>query len=83
MAREGYVVGGLVVDAKEFVFALKVIFVRQKPDGTIDPKDSYQSDWIGSPSGGPTKTLDAKGAKVIGIHGRRTAVIGAIGLVTE
>jgi hypothetical protein len=82
-AKDGYVVGGLVVDASDFVFAVKAVFVRLNPDGSLNSNDTYTSEWIGAPSGGTTKTLDAKGAKVIGIHGRGLAVVDAIGLVTE
>ena len=82
-AREGYVLGGLIVDAGDLVFAVKGVFVRLNPDGTVNPADTYTSEWIGHPSGGSPRTLDAKGARVIGIHGRVMAVIDAIGLVTE
>lgn len=83
LAKDGYVVGGLIVDAGDFVFAVKAVFVRLNPDRSLNSGDTYTSDWIGTPSGGATKTLDAKDAKVIGIHGRGLAVVDAIGLVTE
>jgi hypothetical protein len=83
LAKDGYVVSGLIVDAGDFVFAVKAVFVRLNPDGSLNSSDTYTSDWIGTPSGGATKSLDAKGAKVIGIHGRGVAVVDAIGLVTE
>lgn len=83
VAKEGYAVGGLIVDAQEYVSAVKVVFVRLQADGRPNPADTYTSDWIGHPTGGPTRTLDAKGAKVIGVHGRRAAVLDAIGLLLE
>lgn len=83
VAKEGYAVGGLKIDAPKYVSAVQIIFQRIKPDGQLDPKDSYTSDWIGKPSGKETPTVDGGGKKVIGIYGRRGAIIDALGLVFE
>jgi pimeloyl-ACP methyl ester carboxylesterase len=83
MARDGYAVGALEVDAAEFVNAVRVVFMRIDAQGRLDPKDSYKSDWIGAASGRPTQTLGGDGSKVIGIYGRRTAVLDAVGLLLE
>jgi len=82
-AREGYGVGALDVEAGKLVHAVRVVFMRLKPDGQLDPSDSYKSDWIGASAGGPAKTLGGDGKKVIGLHGRRGAVLDAVGLVLE
>ena len=83
LAKEGYTVGGLVVDADGFVVAVQVIFVRLKPDGKPNPADRYTSDWIGKSSGKPPQTLDAQGATIIGLHGGRAAVLDSVGLILE
>jgi hypothetical protein len=55
--------------------------MKAQPDGRLDPKDSYTSDWLGRPSGREPKVVGGKGQAVVGVHGRRGAVIDAIGLV--
>ena len=79
VAKKGYIVGGLVVDAKDDVNAFRVIFVRFK-DGRSDPTDSYKSDWIGEPTGVQT-TLDGQGKTVVGICGIKTFSFVSLGLV--
>ena len=82
-AREGYGLGALEVDAATYVSAVRPIYMRIKPDGQLDPADTYQGEWIGTPTGRATKTLRGGQSKVIGICGRRAAVLDAVGLVTE
>lgn len=83
MARDGYVVGGIEVDALEFVDAMALVFVRVAPGGELDLADTYTSDWIGKPSGRPPRTLSGGGKKVIGLHGRGAAILDSVGLVLE
>lgn len=83
VAREGYAVAALEVDADQYVFAVRVVFARLKDDGSVDAADTYTSDWIGHPSGGSVRKLDGAGAKIIGIYGRGTAMVDAVGLVLE
>lgn len=83
LAKSGYAVGGLVVDADQFVNAVQPIFMKLRTDGTLDPSDRYDGPWLGQPSGKPTRTIDGRGAKVIGVHGRGAAVLDAVGLVFE
>lgn len=81
MAKPGYAVGALAVDSSEFVNALCITFMRIKPDGTLDPSDTYNSPVIGTASGQTTTKLGGTGAPVVGIHGRRGAILDAVGLV--
>jgi len=81
LARDGYALGGLEVDADDYVDAVALVFMRITADGRLDPTDSYTSEWIGNPSGNATHTLGGDGTKVIGICGRGAAVLDAIGLV--
>jgi hypothetical protein len=83
VAKEGYAVGGLKIDAPRYVSAVQIIFYRLKADGQLDPQDSYTSEWLGKPSGKAAPTVDGAGKKVIGIFGRRGAVLDALGLVFE
>ncbi len=81
MAKEGYAVGGMKIDAPKYVSAVQVVFYRLKDDGQLDPNDSYTSDWLGTPSGKEVPVIEGAGKQVIGIHGRRGAVLDALGLV--
>jgi hypothetical protein len=82
-AREGYVVSGLKVDAEKLVNAMQLVFARVDDDGKLDLGDTYTSDWLGTPTGRKVRTIDGKGRPVIGIHGRRAAVLDSIGLVLQ
>ncbi|QGQ26152.1 hypothetical protein F1728_27255 [Gimesia benthica] len=83
MAKEGYAVGGMKIDAPKYVSAVQVVFYRLTDDGQLDPNDSYTSDWLGTPSGKEVPVIEGAGKQVIGIHGRRGAVLDALGLVFE
>jgi len=83
VAKVGYAVAGLEVDADQYVFAVRVVFARLGADGRLDPRDSYKSDWIGNPQGRVVKTLGGDGVKVVGVCGRGAAVVDAIALVVE
>ena len=82
MAKPGYALGGLIVDADRFVTAVRVLFLRVDGD-KLDPNDSYESAWIGRPTGKPTSKLAGTGARVLGICGRQGVILDAVGLVME
>jgi hypothetical protein len=82
VAKDGYAVGGLLVDADDHVTALRIIFMKIDKD-KLDPKDTYTSDWLGKPSGVEPRKLAGAGAKIIGIHGRQGLVTDAVGVVLE
>jgi len=73
----------LKVHAGQYVNALQVVCMRMTADGRLDPDDSYASDWIGTPGSGEPKTVGGTGERVVGIHGRRAAILDAIGLVLQ
>jgi hypothetical protein len=81
VARDGYVVSGLEIDAEKFVQAVRVVFARRAADGRLDSGDTYTSPWLGTPTNRPPQTLTAGSLPVIGVHGRRGALIDALGLV--
>ncbi len=80
VARPGYAVGGVVVDGDDHVTAMQVIFMRILPHG-LSVKDSYESDWIGEPTGDTTTVLGGRGEFVIGIYGRKGMNVDALGLL--
>ncbi len=81
IARDGYAVGALRIHASTLVDAVQVVFMRQQQDGRLDPGDAYDSPWVGTPSHGEAVTVGGQGIPVIGVHGRRAAVVDALGLV--
>jgi hypothetical protein len=83
VAREGFAVGGLNANAGQYVHAVQIVFVRVTPNGKLDPSDSYTSDWLGTKTDATTTELDGRGTPVIGVHGRKAAVVDAIGLVLK
>jgi S1-C subfamily serine protease len=84
-ARAGYVIGGLNVDASAtFLDALQIIFIKKNTDGTLDPKDTYTSDWVGFANAKPqVHTLGGKGEHIVGFTGVKSAdnILTAIGLL--
>lgn len=81
LAKEGYVVGGILVDSDLYTHAVRVIFVRME-NGRPNAEDNYLSDWIGQPvSHQLPKQLAGHGERVIGVCGRKGLNMDAIGLV--
>jgi hypothetical protein len=81
--KEGYVVGGLEVDAAEYVNAVRVTFVR-KTDAGLDLADTYQSEWLGTPTPGrDTRKLAGEGELVVGIAVRQGIAIDSVGLLLK
>jgi hypothetical protein len=87
-AKTGYAVGGIVVKWSAVsgqwpgprVDALKVVFMRI--DGArLDPKDRYESPWLGGKLEGQEGSLGGDGRPVIGIHGASGWAIDRLGLV--
>jgi len=83
-AKPGYAVGGLNVKTKEVVTAVQVIFMKLKPDGTLDPADKYTSNWVGHPEESDKEgTLTGNGRKVIGTFVKNFGAVYAVALVLE
>jgi hypothetical protein len=81
IAREGYAVGAVNVDAGRYVHAVQIVFMRIGSDGRLDPSDRYTSDWLGFRTEKSPTTIGGTGAVVLGVQGRGTAVVDALGLV--
>jgi hypothetical protein len=83
-AKPGYAVGALNVKTKKVVTAVQVVFMKQKPDGTLDPADNYTSKWVGHPEEGDQEgRVSGEGRKVIGMHLKHFGIVHAVALVLE
>lgn len=84
LARQGYAVSGAEAYLEEntFIYGMRLIFSRVQANGTYDLKDSYKSNWIGSPAPeGKSTTFANDGRRVVGISLRRIAVVDQLALV--
>lgn len=83
-AKTGYAVGAVTIQAGLGVDGMSVTFM--KVSGTkLDPKDSYESEWLGGPGGGKRMKLAGNGTPVIGIFGRTAegnSTFNGLGLIT-
>jgi hypothetical protein len=83
MARKGYAVAGAEVNAGKYVFGIRLQFARLKADGTLDTKDTYAGEWIGTPPEGKATTLVNDGRRILGINFQQGAVVNRFALVAE
>jgi hypothetical protein len=84
MAKDGYAVGALNVKTNSTLTAFQVVYMKIKPDKTLDTKNSYTSEWIGE--AGPSdkeETVTGNGSGVIGAHVWNFGRVFAIALVLE
>jgi hypothetical protein len=85
VAKPGYAVGALVAkgrDDRDGVNGFRVLFMRL--DGVrLDPSDAYESGWFGGRRGGAEAKLGGDGSIVIGIRGRESDNLDAIGLLLQ
>jgi hypothetical protein len=81
LARDGYAVGSVTVNAGEFLNALCVTFMK-KTDTGLDPKTSYVSPWYGEKVGDSQTKLAGDGKLIYGICGRKGLNVDTLGLLT-
>jgi serine/threonine protein kinase len=81
-ARDEYAVGGIVGKAEQWCHGFALIYMRVKPDGTLDPRDSYQSEWAGYDGPCTVHRVVGDGTPVIGIVGKivgpKTTALGLL-----
>jgi hypothetical protein len=70
VAKPGYAVGAITVKAGAGVDGLSITFMKVTESGGLDPKDSYESDWIGGKGGGGPTRLAGDGTPVVGVTGK-------------
>jgi len=87
LARKGYAVAGAEAFIDNETYGVRLLFARVNPDDTLDMKDSYAGEWIGSQpdEGKKATTLVNDGRRVIGIHfhAHQGAYIGKFALVAD
>jgi hypothetical protein len=83
IARKGYAVAGAEVNMDKYVCGIRLHFCRIKPDGTLDVKDAYAGEWLGTPAQGKTTKLVNDGRRVLGIHFQQGAIVDRFALVAE
>src|SRR5262249_48934831 len=72
-AKAGYAVGAMTYKHWTNFDGMSLTFMKVKADGTLDPKDSYESDWVGWKGNARSGKIDGEGKPVVGIVGRGTA----------
>ncbi len=81
-AKEGYAVGTITVRSGLTIDGMSITFMKIAGD-KLDPKDSYESEWIGSPKQNERK-LGGTGVPIIGIGGKanpQTKNLTGLGLI--
>jgi hypothetical protein len=71
-AKAGYAIGAIIGKAGLGLDGLSVTFMRVE-GARLEPKDAYQSEWIGGHGGGQETKLGGTGSPVIGIVGKSNA----------
>jgi hypothetical protein len=69
-ARPGYAVGGLTIRSGLNINGLSIMFMRIN-GATLDPRQTYESDWIGDRTGGSEASISGDGAPVVGVFGNK------------
>jgi hypothetical protein len=69
-AKDGYAVGGVTGKAGLWCNGFSLTFMKVKADGTLDPKDSYESDWSGFNGKSEVIRVMTDGAPAVGIVGK-------------
>lgn len=69
-AKDGYAVGAISGKAQQWCHGFSLTFMKVKPDGTLDPADSYESEWAGWNGAMPVTKVAGDGTPVVGIVGK-------------
>jgi hypothetical protein len=69
-AKDGYAVGAISGKAKLWCHGFSFTYMKVKPDGTLDPNDSYESEWAGWNGTMPIMKISGDGKPVVGIVGK-------------
>jgi S1-C subfamily serine protease len=81
-AKDGYAVGGMSAKADWWCHGFSLTYMKVKSDGTLDPKDSYESEWVGWDGRLDVVRHTGNGAPAVGlvgkIVGRETTALGLL-----
>jgi hypothetical protein len=85
-AKPGYAIGAIWITDEQFLWALKVTYMKIDPlNQSLIPSDSYDSEIVGDmqkqPEKVPKKKLGGDGVPVIGIFGASGDEMNALGVV--
>ena len=86
-AKDGYAVGGMLVQPGDSILGFAVNFdrIKKMPDGSValEMTDGYRSSWFGSQGGRRQQPvqLHGHGNPVVGVYGSFLANLSSIGLV--
>jgi hypothetical protein len=81
LARPGYAVGGVTLRSGLNINGLSLTFMRIN-GRSLDPRQSYTSEWVGDRTGGNEAYMGGDGAPVVGIHGSQDVEhVSSLGLV--
>lgn len=84
VAKDGYAVGGVTVAYTKNVNSLRLTFMKLNPDGMLDPKAKYDSDWFAPrPAGAKETKLGGDGRAVLGFVVNYQAITHCFGLVLK
>ena len=72
VAKPGYAVGAITAKSGLGMDGFSVTFMKVV-NGKLDPKDKYESEWVGGQGGGGAVTISGNGALVIGLTGKARA----------
>src|SRR6202035_5099807 len=75
-AKDGYAVGGIAVKANGHIEAISITFMQTEGLG-LNPRNSYNSQWVGGDGSGQEVHLGGSGSPVVGVSGRLLPVNGA------
>jgi hypothetical protein len=82
-AREGYAVGAMSLSTGLTVNGLSITYMRIAGD-KLDPKDSYESEWVGIAGRRPDAKLGGTGSPIVGVVGKanaQTKYLTGLGLI--
>lgn len=83
-AKPGYAVGAVTIKAGAGVDGMSLTFMQIR-DNKLNPKQAYESQWLGGLGGEAKMTLTANGEPIVGIVGRTAegaSTFNGLGLVT-
>jgi hypothetical protein len=68
-AKDGFAVGGIAVKANGHIEAISITFMQTEGLG-LNPRNSYNSQWVGSDGSGQEVHLGGSGSPVVGVSGK-------------
>lgn len=80
VAKPGYAVGGMRANVGVVIHGVQLVYMRIKGK-RLDPKDSYDSEWLGSNQRGGERTVIGKGQPVVGIFGSHGTLLNGLGFL--